>query len=35
MGFIDRAQLARLADGLGKSEYGAYLRSLAEEDQPA
>jgi hypothetical protein len=24
-----------LADGLGKSEYGVYLRGLAEEDQPA
>jgi glucose-1-phosphate thymidylyltransferase len=35
MGFIDNAQLRRLADGLGKSEYGAYLRGLAEEDQPA
>lgn len=35
MGFIDRAQLRRLADGLGKSEYGAYLRGLADEDQPA
>jgi glucose-1-phosphate thymidylyltransferase len=35
MGFIDRAQLRRLADGLGKSEYGTYLRNLADEDQPA
>ncbi|MEO9034764.1 MAG: glucose-1-phosphate thymidylyltransferase RfbA [Gemmatimonadaceae bacterium] len=35
MGFIDRAQLLRLADGLGKSEYGVYLRSLADEDGPA
>jgi len=32
MGFIDRAQLRRLADGLGKSEYGAYLRDLCEEN---
>jgi hypothetical protein len=32
MGYIDRDQLRRLADGLGKSEYGAYLRTLAEED---
>jgi glucose-1-phosphate thymidylyltransferase len=35
MGFIDTAQLRRLAEGLGKSEYGAYLRNLADEDQPA
>jgi glucose-1-phosphate thymidylyltransferase len=32
MGYIDRAQLLKLADGLGKSEYGAYLRALAAED---
>jgi glucose-1-phosphate thymidylyltransferase len=32
MGFIDREQLRRLAEGLGKSEYGSYLRALAEED---
>jgi glucose-1-phosphate thymidylyltransferase len=31
MGFIDRAQLLRLADGLGKSDYGVYLRHLAED----
>ncbi|HEV8498645.1 MAG TPA: glucose-1-phosphate thymidylyltransferase RfbA [Gemmatimonadaceae bacterium] len=35
MGFIDRDQLRRLAEGLGKSEYGAYLRGLADEDQPS
>jgi len=35
MGYIDRAQLHRLADGLGKSEYGAYLRAVANEDGPA
>jgi len=35
MGYIDRAQLFRLADGLGKSDYGAYLRGLADEDLPA
>ena len=35
MGFIDRTQLLRLADGLGKSDYGVYLRGLADEDQPA
>jgi glucose-1-phosphate thymidylyltransferase len=34
MGFIDRQQLRRLADGLGKSDYGAYLRALADEDEP-
>jgi glucose-1-phosphate thymidylyltransferase len=34
MGYIDKRQLTELADGLGKSEYGAYLRSLAEEDSP-
>jgi len=32
MGFIDREQLRSLAKGLGKSEYGAYLRTLADED---
>ena len=32
MGYIDRAQLLKLADGLGKSDYGAYLRGLAEDD---
>jgi hypothetical protein len=32
MGYIDRAQLLKLAEGLGKSEYGAYLRALAAED---
>jgi glucose-1-phosphate thymidylyltransferase len=31
MGFIDREQLERLATQLGKSEYGAYLRTLASE----
>ena len=30
MGYIDAAQLRRLADALGKSDYGAYLRQLAE-----
>ncbi len=35
MAYIDRAQLERLATQLGKSEYGAYLRALAEEDVPA
>ena len=31
MGYIDRDQLGRLADGLGKSDYAAYLRALADE----
>jgi glucose-1-phosphate thymidylyltransferase len=35
MGYIDCAQLRRLADGLGKSDYGVYLRGLADEDMPA
>ena len=29
-GWIDSAQLRTLADGLAKSEYGQYLRALAE-----
>jgi glucose-1-phosphate thymidylyltransferase len=32
MGFIDAAQLLRLADGYGKSEYASYLRHCAGED---
>jgi glucose-1-phosphate thymidylyltransferase len=32
MGFIDREQLRELAKGLGKSEYGRYLHTLADED---
>ncbi len=31
MGFIDRAQLLALATGLDKSEYGRYLRRIADE----
>lgn len=31
MGFIDQAQLLKLADGYGKSEYGAYLRQCTKE----
>ncbi|MBI3179372.1 MAG: glucose-1-phosphate thymidylyltransferase, partial [Deltaproteobacteria bacterium] len=31
MGFIDRAQLARLAEGLQRSDYGAYLAEIARE----
>ena len=33
MGYIDRHQLRKLSEGLGKSEYGAYLRSVADEEQ--
>jgi glucose-1-phosphate thymidylyltransferase len=29
--FIDREQLIALAEALGKSSYGQYLRSVAEE----
>ena len=32
MGFIDDAQLARLADRFGKNEYGAYLATLLHAD---
>lgn len=32
MNFIDVVQLRKLADGLGKSEYGRYLRQIADED---
>jgi hypothetical protein len=31
MGFIDKTQLLKLADGYGKSEYGTYLRACAAE----
>ena len=31
MGFIDQGQLLKLADGYGKSGYGAYLRQCAKE----
>ena len=31
MGFIEAAQLLKLADGYGKSEYGAYLRQCTKE----
>lgn len=30
MGFIDAAQLKRLGEGLGNSDYGAYLRAVAD-----
>jgi len=33
MGFIDAAALEQLAQGYGKSEYGAYLRSLLDESR--
>jgi glucose-1-phosphate thymidylyltransferase len=32
MGYINRQQLRTLADGLGKSEYGTYLRALSAEE---
>ena len=32
MGYIDRAQLGALADALGKSEYGAYLHRIVDDD---
>jgi glucose-1-phosphate thymidylyltransferase len=31
MNFIDSAQLRVLIEGLGKSEYGAYLRNILEQ----
>jgi glucose-1-phosphate thymidylyltransferase len=31
MGFVDQAQLQKLADSYGKSEYGKYLRTCASE----
>ena len=31
MGYIDAAQLTRLADGLGKSEYASYVRALLDD----
>ena len=34
-GFIDRAQLAELPEGLKKSGYGAYLQQLLEEENRA
>jgi glucose-1-phosphate thymidylyltransferase len=32
MGYVDDAQLERLADMLGKSSYGAYLRDILRGD---
>jgi glucose-1-phosphate thymidylyltransferase len=32
MGFIDKGQLLKLADGYGKSEYGKYLRACSNEE---
>src|SRR5262245_28016475 len=32
-GWIDVKQFERLADGLGKSDYGAYLRRIIEDDR--
>ncbi|NCG21695.1 MAG: glucose-1-phosphate thymidylyltransferase RfbA [Rhodobacterales bacterium] len=34
LGYINRAQLGLLADGYGRSPYGAYLRELAIEPSP-
>ncbi|MGI9262233.1 MAG: glucose-1-phosphate thymidylyltransferase RfbA, partial [Woeseiaceae bacterium] len=34
-GFIDEARVLELADQLGKSGYGAYLRSIIAARQPA
>jgi glucose-1-phosphate thymidylyltransferase len=31
-GWIDAAQFARLAQGLGRSEYGEYLMRISRED---
>jgi len=30
-GYIDAEQLARLAESLGKSDYGRYLRNVLDE----
>jgi hypothetical protein len=35
MGYIDRAQLERLAAALAKSSYGAYLAQVLAETQHA
>ena len=35
MGYIDASQLRALAKQLGKSEYGSYLRGLADEEKRA
>lgn len=32
MGYIDRPQLLRLAEGLSKTHYGSYLKGLADEE---
>jgi glucose-1-phosphate thymidylyltransferase len=34
MGFIDQKQLEKLAEGMGKSTYGNYLRRVAVEALP-
>jgi glucose-1-phosphate thymidylyltransferase len=34
MGYIDTAQVERLATSLGSSDYGAYLRKVIEEEPP-
>jgi len=33
MGFIDGAQLRKLADGMGSNTYGSYLHRIADEDR--
>ncbi|MCB2109267.1 MAG: glucose-1-phosphate thymidylyltransferase, partial [Rhodobacteraceae bacterium] len=33
-GYIDQSHLVKLADGLGKTSYGAYLRQVAQEMLP-
>jgi glucose-1-phosphate thymidylyltransferase len=34
MGYIDRAAVLAIADSMGKSDYGAYLRQMVDEDLP-
>jgi glucose-1-phosphate thymidylyltransferase len=35
MGFIDEAQLARLAESMRKSSYGQYISTLLNQERPA
>ena len=35
LGYISAEDVLRLASGMGSSEYGAYLRQLADEPRPA
>ena len=32
MGFLDRASVSRLADGMGRNSYADYLRRVLDED---